>query len=54
MPLSPSPPDDSEQQKTKKPSLKMSYEEYKQLANLLVLHMRRIEDAVVDGKLVYC
>jgi len=30
----------------------MSYEEYKQMANLLVLHMRRIEDTVIDGKFV--
>ena len=30
----------------------MSYEEYKQMANLLVLHMRRIEDSVADGKFV--
>jgi len=52
MPPSPSQQDDSEQQKVKKPSLKMSYEEYKQMANLLVLHMRRIEDSVVDGKFV--
>lgn len=42
---------DSEQLKVKKPRLKLSYEEYKQMANLLVLHMRRIEDTVTDGKL---
>jgi len=52
MPPSPNQQDDSEQQKVKKPSLKMSYEEYKQMANLLVLHMRRIEDSVADGKFV--
>ena len=50
MPPSPSQQDDSDQQKVKRPALKMSYEEYKQMANLLVLHMRRIEDSVADGK----
>ena len=29
---------------TKKAGVKMSYEEYKHLANLLVLYMRRIEE----------
>ena len=29
---------------TKKASVKMSYEEYKHMANLLVLYMRRIEE----------
>jgi len=52
MPPSPSQQDDVEQQRVKKPGLKMSYEEYKQMANLLVLHMRRVEDSVADGKLV--
>jgi len=50
MPPSPSSQDDAEQQKVKKPGLKMSYEEYKQMANLLVLHMRRVEDSVDEGK----
>jgi len=50
---SPSQQDDGEQQKVKKPTRKMSYEEYKQMANLLVLHMRRVEDSVTDGKFVH-
>jgi len=52
MPSSPSQHDDGEQQKMKKPGLKMSYEEYKQMANLLVLHMRRVEDSVAEGKVM--
>jgi len=52
MPPSPSQHDDGEQQKMKKPGLKMSYEEYKQMANLLVLHMRRVEDSVAEGKVM--
>ena len=53
MPPSPVSQDDTEQQKVKKPGLKMSYEEYKQMANLLVLHMRRIEDSVDEGKFMH-
>jgi len=52
MPPSPSQQDDSEQHKVKRPGLKMSYEEYKQMANLLVLHMRRVEDSTEDGKIL--
>ena len=32
-----------------KRSLKMTYEEYRQLGNLLILHMRRQEEENLDG-----
>jgi len=47
---SPVPHGDDELQKVKKPGLKMSYEEYKHMANLLVLHMRMMEEGATDGK----
>lgn len=43
---------DDELQKVKKPGLKMSYEEYKHMANLLVLHMRMMEESATGGKFV--
>ena len=41
---------DDELQKVKKPGLKLSYEEYKHMANLLVLHMRMVEESATEGK----
>ena len=46
---SPTQQDDDELQKVKKPGLKMSYEEYKHMANLLVLHMRMVEETTTEG-----
>jgi len=50
--LAPSPiqQGDDEPHKVKKPGLKMSYEEYKHMANLLVLHMRMVEESATEGK----
>jgi len=49
VPPSPVQQDDDELQKVKKPGLKMSYEEYKHMANLLVLHMRMVEETASEG-----
>lgn len=51
MPPSPTQQDDTKQLRVKKPGLKLSYEEYKQMANLLVLHMRRVEDSIDEGRI---
>jgi DNA replication licensing factor MCM6 len=43
-PSAPSAPTDSEPQLKKKPGFKMTYEEYTQIANILILYIRRQED----------
>lgn len=41
---------DDELLKVKKPGLKLSYEEYKHMANLLVLHMRMVEESATEDE----
>jgi len=46
----PPPPPAAEERPKKGGAMKLSYEDYKHMANLLVLHMRRAEEHAVAGK----
>ena len=52
-PTPPSSVQDEPHTKTKKIGLKLSYEEYKHMANLLVLHLRKVEESAAEGTLSF-